>query len=879
MRSTRREKADSQGTVGVSRRDLMRGMAIGVGAMGAGIFSDSRAASAEAATSAAAEQHEFIEKMASFEKTSRGAIFHCTTSQGKSVEVAVSVCTPEIIRVEMCPDEQLKDVKCLLEIKEDWPAAAFDLSETAQEVVIATGAVRLRVQRDPWKYSLHDSRPEPVLQENEYDVEVTGDCRSLPIGFTTQDGEFRRSNETFYLAPGEHIYGLGEQFARLDKLGETTDGWLTDAWGSGTKDIYKHIPFLISTRGYGVYFNTTFRLHGYIGSQSFMAYTVMIDHPRLDFFLIYGPRLKQVLARFLEISGMPALPPKESFGIWHSPKRPSSGSPYEVESYVAVGKKFREMDIPVDIFLMIPLSNRDHTADREQLAFTKSASEELAKIGIKTGIYTAPMLAMESQMEQEGRANNYVLTRTDGSPYPAMLINKLGVDFGKRRDCTLEAVTRSDKWRASVLETTRVPCLLPDFTNPDAVKWWKGKIADRIKAGSYGIAMSDFGEEIPVDAVFHNGRSGLEMHNLYALLYRKASFEAVAESSGHRGLINARSGTTGMQRFPICWSGDPNCSWQDMANTMRAGLSIALSGVAFWSCDNAGFDDEHGHLTPELWIRWSQWSMFISHVRLHGMGPVRAPWSFGDLAVENFRKYAKLRYRLLPYIYSHAYNASQTGLPMMRPMVLEFEDDSNTYTMEDQYMFGDAFLVAPVYTPANQRTVYLPKGRWIDYEAGKEFTGPTLLHIEPPLEQLPLFVKTDSIIPMGPDMAYVGERPFDPITLDIRVSSQAEFTLYDDDERAGTQEIVHCRVMKGAAGISLELSGSRKTYIAKFNGEDNPASVTLDGAVVPRLDSVVELEQAMLGWYFDSSRTVYAKFKLAGEGKKLTLAYAKPRHA
>jgi alpha-glucosidase (family GH31 glycosyl hydrolase) len=329
-----------------------------------------------------------------------------------------------------------------------------------------------------------------------------------------------------------------------------------------------------------------------------------------------------------------------------------------------------------------------------------------------------------------------------------------------------------------------------------------------------------------------------------------------------------------MQRFPICWSGDPNCEWEDMANTLRAGLSIGLSGVPFWSCDNAGFDDQHGHLTPELWIRWSQWSMFISHVRLHGMGPARVPWSFGDRAVENFRKYAKLRYRLLPYIYSHAYNATKTGLPMMRAMVLEFEDDPNTYAMEDQYMFGDAFLVAPVCTPVNRRTVYLPKGTWYDYNTGKEYTGPNVLHIEPPLELLPLYVRADSIIPMGPEMAFVGEKPFNPITLDIRLSSEAEFTLYDDDERAGTQEIVRCGAHKMPNQIVLDVGASTRSYIAKFNGAGNPARVTLNGTEMPRAASPAALENAELGWCFDPPFAVYAKFNSLGSGKKLALLYA-----
>jgi len=406
---------------------------------------------------------------------------------------------------------------------------------------------------------------------------------------------------------------------------------------------------------------------------------------------------------------------------------------------------------------------------------------------------------------------------------------------------------------------------MPDFTNPDAVRWWKDWIIKHMKAGCFGIGMSDFGEDVPADAVYHNGRSGLEMHNIYTLLYQKATFEAVVEGAGHRGLVNARSGTAGMQRYPICWSGDPNCTWEEFLSDVRAGLSIGLSGVPFWSCDNAGYAAATGDLTPELWIRWSQWTMFQSHIRLHGTPPARVPWTFGDRAVENFRKYAKLRYRLLPYIYSHAYNATKTGLPMMRAMVLDFQDDPNAHNIDDQYMFGDVLLVAPVCTPVNRRAVYLPKGTWFDYWTGKEYEGPKVLHIEPPLEVLPLYVRGDSIIPMGPDMAYVGEKPFNPITLDIRLCSGAETTLYDDDE------MVECRARRKEDQIVLDVSASKKTYIAKFNKTGCPIKVTLNGVNMPRLISSAELEKSEYGWYFDTSFVVCAKFNGLGGRSKLIL--------
>ena len=805
------------------------------------------------------EQHEFIGKMASQAKLNDGVLFHCTTSQGKSVDIRLTVCSPHILRLRMCPDPELAKVKGLLEIKEEWPPCAFDVLDEPDAVSLNTGALRITVQKDPWKYTIYDLAGQVVLEENVHDLDAHTNYRSLPVGFTTKDGQFCRCNETFNLPPGETFFGFGEKFNRLNKLGQKVDGWIKNPYGSGTEEAHKHIPFFMSTKGYGVFVNSTHRITCDMGSRSLMTFTVMIDDPRLDLFIIYGPSLKDVLARYEEITGWPSLPPVESFGIWHTP--PGLGMK-SVEEAVSIGEKFRELDIPVDYF-MVPRLFLGETYT--SVAHTKEVSEKLGKLGIKTGLYIDPMLNLGSEAEKEAREHGYALKREDGSPYEIPLGYRIKAGERGEAEYSMAMLDRDDTWRDRHNRIFYTPCLMPDFTNPEAVRWWKDWIIRQLKAGCFAIGMSDFGEDVPADAVYHNGRSGLEMHNIYTLLYQKATFEAVAEGTGHRGLVNARSGTAGLQRFPICWSGDPNCSWEDMLANLRAGLSIGLSGVPFWSCDNGGFSGTVGDLTPELWIRWSQWSMFSSHVRLHGTSPPRVPWEFGERAVDNFRKYAKLRYRLLPYIYSQAHKATKTGLPMMRAMVLEFQDDPNTHDMDDQYLFGDAFLVAPVYTSANKRSVYLPGGTWFDYWTHQQHEGPTTLHIEPPLEVLPLYVKANSIIPMGPDMAYVGEKPFDPLTLDVWLCDEAETVIYDDDE------VVRCRVRRKRDEVVLDVSASKKSYIVKLNGVGCPTRVVLNDVEVQQVYSCGELDRAERGWYFDPDFTLYVKFNALGCRSELVL--------
>src|ERR1700690_1773765 len=242
------------------------------------------------------EQHEFVQVISSFEKTSTGVVFHCTTSQGKSVDVTFTVCTPEILRVQMCPAAEMRNVKGLLEIKEDWLPCAFHLTEKPEALSIDTGALRIEFQKNPWKYAVYDKQGQIVVQEHVKDVDTQGNFRGLPLGFTTAGGKFHRSNETSALPGDESFYGLGERFTKLNKVGLRVNGWQVNPWGSGTDDTHKPIPFVMSTGGYGIFANTTFRTRCDMGSRSVVSYTFLIDDPRLDYFIVYGPSLKQILA-------------------------------------------------------------------------------------------------------------------------------------------------------------------------------------------------------------------------------------------------------------------------------------------------------------------------------------------------------------------------------------------------------------------------------------------------------------------------------------------------------------------------------------------------------------------------------------------------------
>ena len=286
------------------------------------------------------------------------------------------------------------------------------------------------------------------------------------------------------------------------------------------------------------------------------------------------------------------------------------------------------------------------------------------------------------------------------------------------------------------------------------------------------------------------------------------------------------------------------CNFPSIACNIKAGLGYGLSGVPFWSCDIGGFK---GTPKEQLYIRWTQFGMFCSHSRCHGTSP-REPWVFGEMALKIFRFYAKLRYRLIPYIYSYAYITHQTGLPITRAMVLEYQDDPNTYDKDLQYLFGGSFLVAPIFDESNRRNIYLPEGEWIDYWNHDSYKGPFNLDYKADLGTLPLFVKADSIIPMGPEMNYVGEKPFDPLTLDIYIHSKVKFTFYDDEG-----EVVPFKCEKDNKSIVLKIGASCKsrTYLVKFNRITLPKKVETTEGKISYQENWDNFNKKKEGWYFD----------------------------
>jgi alpha-D-xyloside xylohydrolase len=556
---------------------------------------------------------------------------------------------------------------------------------------------------------------------------------------------------TLELAPDEQMYGLGEKFGPLGRRGRAYRSF-NQGIGPWTEGDHKNVPLVLSSRGYGLFFNTSYPMLHDVGSRSNGVYAFAIADSLLDLYFIAGSSYKEIISRYTEITGRPELPPPWSLGIWMS--RWTYKSSDEV---LQVAREFRRRKLPCDVMKIdtgwFHREGRGSPCDfdmqwnRELWPEPEAFMAELRRMGFRTALFVDPHVLADSPLSHEARAMGYLQMMPDGAPRT---------------------------WELG----PGCPAVAFDLTNQDCRRWYKDKLKGLLEQGA-STFFADWGIDSPPACVYA-GMDGLEHNNAYGLLYNSAVSEAVREHSGQPAAIWGISGYAGSQRYPTTYGGDSRCTFRDMASVLRGGLSAAMSGILFYGCDTGGYGSARTPNPDEtLYIRYLQHGLMMPFAQFHGMGP-REPWHYGPRAVRVYDKYARLRYRLLPYIVSQAYLACRDGVPMLRPMVLDFQDDPNTASLDMQYMFGESLLVAPVFGPQTRRSVYLPQGQWYDYNTGKCAAGPGWLDVRAPLEVLPLFVRAGSVVPMGPELEYVDQAPLEPLTLDIFPPAQGMFeaTIY-----------------------------------------------------------------------------------------------------
>ena len=544
---------------------------------------------------------------------------------------------------------------------------------------------------------------------------------ALPLAYCVKEGHKERATISFECQPDEVFAGTGERFYKMDLSGHTFQLKNQDGQGVNNRRAYKNIPFYLSSRMYGVFYHTSAHSKLSLADHSTRSVQFLSDQAMLDVFLIGGNTPEEILCGYRSLTGVPSMPPLWSFGTWMSRM-----TYFSADEVTAICNRLRAEQYPCDVIhLDTGWFKTDWLCEwkfnDERFPDPKGFIHQLKDNGFRVSLWQLPYVAEDAEQIDEARENNYIGPLT------------------KKQD--------SEGSNFSALDYAGTI----DFTYPKAVEWYKGLLKNLLDMGVTCIK-ADFGENIHMDAEYH-GMSPELLNNLYALLYQKAAYEITKEVTGD-GIIWARAAWAGCQRYPLHWGGDSASTWDGMAGSLKGGIHFGLSGFAFWSHDVPGFHSlpnfMNSPVTDDLYVRWTQFGVFSSHIRYHGTSK-REPWSYPAIA-PIVKKWWNLRYALIPYIIEQSEKATRTGYPVLRALIFHHPEDKLCWHIDDEYYFGDDFLVAPVMNGDNRRDVYLPEGRWVNFFTGERLEGGRWLkNLEVPLDEMPVYVREGAEIPYYPE--------------------------------------------------------------------------------------------------------------------------------
>jgi alpha-D-xyloside xylohydrolase len=575
---------------------------------------------------------------------------------------------------------------------------------------LTTGRLRVEVAKKPFEVKYFDTVTGELLTSSPF--------KALAMMHKEKEGLFLRDQLT--LSVGELVYGLGERFSAFAKNGQTVDMWNADC-GTCSDKGYKDVPFFLTSRGWGLFVNTPARASFEVGTEQVMRAQFAVPGHDLDYYFVSGPTPKEVLARLGAISGRPALPPVWSFGLWLTTSFTTEYDEATVTSFI---DGMAQRDIPLHVFHFDCFWMKGHhwcdfRWDEKVFPDPEGMLRRLKSKGLRICVWINPYIGERSYLFDEGTKHGYLLNHESGDVY------------------------QRPKWQAGMGYV--------DFSNPDAVRWYQDKLRALLHMG-VDCFKTDFGEEIPTDVRYHDGSDPAWMHQYYTYQYNRAVFELLEQERGKgEALVFARSATATCQKFPVHWGGDCYGNFESMAESLRGGLSLTLSGFGYWSHDIGGFESK---ASAAVYKRWVAFGLLSSHSRLHGSTSYRVPWLYDDEACVVLKRFTELKCRLMPYLMTAAVQAQETNLPMMRAMVLEYPDDPTCRTLDRQYLLGDALLVAPVFHESRAE-YYLPRGDWTHLLTGEVRSGGSWFFDEQDFHSVPVWVRPNGIVAVGTSTAQV----------------------------------------------------------------------------------------------------------------------------
>lgn len=590
-------------------------------------------------------------------------------------------------------------------------------NEDADKFVITSGKLTINIAKEPFRIEIKNENKVIFSTSNK---KISRQYVTPGLGHRIDANGYREAFLSWDVANDEKFYGLGEKFSSVEKSATRSTSYAMDACATNTTDLaYKAHPILLSTNGYGLLLTTAKRTHWDVGDFCFVSGTVLVEGPVIRGHIFVGDTLKDLIAEETEMQGHSEMIEPWTLGVWYS-----RCAYMNKEELYGVKDKLRELELPFDVLNIDVHWGKNYWYEKfwvdccdfewgeDKFPEPTKMFAEMMEQNVACSLWMNPYLPPGTAVYEEAVEKGYLVKTTEG-----------GLAHIKRRQVSEIGI--------------------PDLTNPEAYNWWKEKVKDLLRLG-IRVLKPDYTDRIPEDALFFNGYTGKDMHNAYIYLYIKACYDATQEIHG-TSLVWKRPGFLGTGKFAGTWSGDVESSFEGLKYTIRGGLSVGFTGESYWSSDIAGFKGEKP--TPELYIRWSQVGMLCSLARYHGTTE-REPWFYGEQAVDIVRDYSELRYSLVPYMLEMATEAEDRGLPMMRHLALEFQNDAFVHAIDDEFLLGEDILVAPILEAgATKRDIYLPAGAWYDRKTGERYPGRSTITVDVTLEDIPIFIREGAVIP------------------------------------------------------------------------------------------------------------------------------------
>lgn len=705
------------------------------------------------------------------------------TLGGVNLTIKISAPMPEVIRVQTFHymGVQKREPSFQIEVDEN---SVMEVKEDEWNLEVTSGLLRLVINKKWWSMTYYRG-DELLTSSNGKDL---GYIKTNWRGLAYDDGGLHDTymRQSLSLGVGELVYGTGERFTPFVKNGQSIDIWNADG-GTSTEQSYKNIPFYLTNKGYGVLVNSPDQVSFEVGSSFVTKVQFSVPGESLDYFVINGPSMKEVLEHYTDLTGKPPLTAPWTFGLWLST---SFTTNYDEETVTSFVDGMLDRGIPMkvfhfDCFWMKDFSWSDFVWDKRVFPDPEGMLKRLKAKGLKICVWINSYIGQESVLFEEGMEKGYFVKRPNGD------------------------VWQWDMWQPGMA--------IVDFTNPAACEWYASKLEALIDMG-VDCFKTDFGERIPTDCVYYNNADPAKMHNYYTYLYNECVYNVLVKKLGkEEAVLFARSATVGGQKFPVHWGGDCWSDYESMEESLRGGLSLTMSGFGYWSHDIGGFENTS---TADVYKRWAAFGLLSSHSRLHGSTSYRVPWVYDDEAVDVVRTFTKLKAKMMPYLYKSAIDTSKSGVPMMRAMILEFEKDPMCGYIDKQYMLGDSLMVAPIFNDKSLAKYYLPEGNWTDFFTGKAVNGGKWYEHECDYLHIPMLVRENSIIAMGakdegPEYDYA-----DGVKLYVYLNEDgtAKTTVYN--MQAQEELIIEASKKNGVITLTIDAKTNKAYEVIFVNQKD-----------------------------------------------------------